>query len=197
LQTGFDSQQGRVYAFCDQTEKRSVTGLEMQKERNRISKKIFPSIFLLVLLTGSWVPAKAQVHSDASGEKHSAHIKRDPDADTARFIVEQDIPTKMQIPGIQFNSCQASITLEYYQRNTLARVESTVEHESCVASTGEYELLVNIIDENGVFRNLSFSETWEQKDDALLKISRDYPIGENVTLKRVVMQRIRCECTDL
>lgn len=196
MQTGFDSQERRVYSFCYQTEKRRITVFEMQKERNRISKKIRPGVFLLVLLTSFWMPAKAQVHSDATGEKHSAHIKRDPDADTARFIVEQDIPTKMQIPGIQFNSCQASITLEYYQRNTLARVESTVEHESCITSTGEYELLVNIVDEDGVFQNLSFSETWEQKDDSQLKFSRDYPIGENVTLKRVVTQRIRCECMD-
>jgi hypothetical protein len=169
---------------------------ETQKEKYKISVKICLSIFLLVLLTSFWVLAQAQIHSDATGEKSSAHIKRDPDADTARFIVEQEIPTKMQIPGIQFNSCQASITLEYYQRNTLARVESTVEHESCIKSTGEYELLVNITDENGVFQNLSFNETWEQKDDSQLKFSRDYPIGENVTLKRVVTQRIRCECKD-
>ena len=168
----------------------------MQKETNKISVKICLSIFLLLLLTGFWVLVQAQVHSDATGDKHSAHIKRDPDADTARFIVEQEIPTKMQLPEIQFNSCQAFITLQYYQRDTLARVESTVEHESCITSTGEYELLVNILDENGASRNLSFSETWEQKDDSLLKFSRDYPIGENVTLKRVVAQSIRCECTE-
>ena len=170
---------------------------EMQIEKNKISVKICLSIFLLVLLTNFWVLAQAQIHSDATGEKSSAHIKRDPDADTARFIVEQEIPTKMQVPGIQFNSCEAFITLQYHQRNALARVESTVENESCITSMGEYELLFNILDENGVSRNLSFSETWEQKDDSLLKFSRDYPIGENVTLKRVVAQRIRCECTDL
>jgi hypothetical protein len=169
----------------------------MQKEKNKIGVKICLSIFLLMLLSSFWILAQAQIHSDATGDKHSAHIKRDPDPDTARFIVEQEIPTKMQIPEIQFNSCQAFITLQYYQRNTLARVESTVEHESCITSIGEYELLVNIRDGNGVSRNLSFSETWELKDDSLLKFSRDYPIGENVTLKRVVVQSVHCKCTDL
>lgn len=170
---------------------------ETQKEKYKISVKICLSIFLLVLFTSFWVLAQAQVHTDASGVKSSAHIKRDPDADTARFIVEHEIPTKMQIPGIQFNACEAFITLKYYQKNTLARVESTVEHDSCTTSTGEFELVVNILDENGVSRNLSFSEAWEQKDDSPLKSSQDYPIGENVTLKRVVAQSVRCKCTDL
>jgi len=111
--------------------------------------------------------------------------------------VEQEIPTKMQLPEIQFNSCQASITLEYHQRNTLARVESTITNESCKTSTGEFELLANIVDESGASQILSFSETWEQKDDTPLKISRDYPIGENVTLKRIAAQGIRCECTGI
>jgi len=168
------------------------------EKKNKISVKICLSIFLLVLLTSFWVRAQAQaVYSDATGDKHSAHIKRDPDADTARFIVEQEIPTKMQLPEIQFNSCQAFITLQYDQRDTLARVEATVENESCITSMGEYELLFNIRDENGVSRNLSFSEAWEQKEDSLLKSSQDYPSGKNVTLKRVVAQRGHCKCTDL
>lgn len=168
-----------------------------QKQKNKISIKICLSIFLVVLFTSFWVRAQAQLHSDATGDKHSAHIKRDPDADTARFIVEQEISTEMQLPEIQFNSCQAFITLQYHQRDTLARVEATVENESCKTSMGEYELLFNIRDENGVSRNLSFSEAWEQKDDSLLKSSQDYPIGENVTLKRVVAQSVHCKCTDL
>ena len=166
-----------------------------QKEIEKTSVRVRLRVFSLVLLTGFWILAQAQIHSDATGDKESAHIKRDPDADTARFILEQEIPTKMQLPDIEFNSCQAAITLQYHQRNTLARVESTVENESCKSATGEYALLVNILDENGASRNLSFSETWEQKDDSVLKFSRDYPIGENVTLKRIVAQGIRCECT--
>jgi len=166
-----------------------------QKEANNMSVKIRFDIILLVFFTSFWIQAEAQIHSDATGDKESAHIKRDQDADKAKFLVEQEIPTRMQLPEIQFNSCQASITLQYHQRNTLARVESTVENESCTTSTGEYQLLVNIVDESGASRNLSFSETWEQKDDSPLTFSRDYPIGENVTLKRVMTQGIRCECT--
>lgn len=171
---------------------------DTQKEKNKISVKTCLSIFLLVLLTSFWVQAQAQViYSDVTGDKHSAHIKRDPDADTARFVVEQEIPIKMQLPEIQFNSCQAFITLQYDQRDTLARVEATVENESCITSMGEYELLFSISDENGVSRNLSFSAAWEQKEDSLLKSSQDYPIGENVTLKGVLAQGVHCKCTDM
>ena len=168
----------------------------VHKEKHKISVKFFPRIFLLALLANFWVSAQAQVHSDATGDKRSAHIKRNPDADTARFIVEQEIPTKMQMPEIQFNPCQASVTLQYHQRNTVARVETTVENESCIPATGGYELMVNILDDNGGSRNLSFSETWEQNDDTPLTFSRDYAIGENATLKRIVAQSIRCECTE-
>ena len=167
----------------------------MYKEIHKIGVRISISIILLVFLTSFWVSAQAQVHSDATGDKRSAHIKRNPDADTARFIVEQEIPTKMQMPEIQFNTCQASVTLQYHQRNTVARVETTVENESCIPATGGYELLVNILDDNGGSRNLSFSETWEQNDDTPLTFSRDYAIGENATLKRALAQNIRCECT--
>jgi hypothetical protein len=165
----------------------------MQKAKHIIGVKICMSILLAVLLTNFWVLAQAQGQNDGTGDRHSADIKSDPDADTPKTL-EQKIVTKMQIPGIQFNACEAFITLQYHQRNTFARVESSVENKSCTTSMGEYELLVNLVDENGVSRNLSFSETWEQKGDAQLKLSRDYPIGEDVTLKRVVAQRIRCEC---
>lgn len=169
---------------------------ETKKEKTNICVKSCLGSLGLVFLTSFWLPAQAQVHSDATGDKQSAHIKRDPDADTARFIMDQEISTKMQLPEIRINSCQASITLEYHQRNTLARVKSTVKNESCTTSRGGYELLVNVLDEQGSSQQLSFSETWEQQDDAPPEISRDYPIGENVTLKRIVAQGIRCECTD-
>jgi hypothetical protein len=172
----------------------AITMFGMRKDKDTNGVKTFLSAFLAVLLTNFWVLAQAQGQNDGAGDKHSAHIKSDPDADTPKSLVEQKIVTKMQIPGIQFNSCEAFITLQYHQRNTFARVESSVENKSCTTSMGEYELLVNLVDENGVSRNLSFSETWEQKGDAQVKLSRDYPIGEDVTLKRVVAQRIRCEC---
>lgn len=169
----------------------------MQKRKNKISTKIRSGIFILVLLPGFWVPAQAQINSDATGDKYSAHIKRDKDADTAGVSLEQEISTQMPIPGIQFDTCEAFVTLQYHQRNTLARVEASIENESCPTSNGEYELSVNLVDDNGVSRNLSFSETWELRDDAPVIISRDYPIGENVTLKRVVAQRISCECAEI
>jgi hypothetical protein len=169
--------------------------LDIHKRKNKINSGACLCIFLLVPLMSFWFPAQAQAQNRPSSEPNSAHIKNR-DKVTPQFIVEHEIPIKTEIPAIQFASCQAFLSLESHQRDTLARVVTTIEQESCPTSTGEYVLLVSIKDENGDSHNLSFSEKWDQKDNAPIEISRDYPIGENVTLKRIIAQRVRCECTD-
>ena len=168
---------------------------ELQKRKSNINSGTCLRVLLLVPLMSFWFPAQAQAQNRPSSEPTSAHIKNR-DKVTPQYIVEHEIPVKAELPAIQFAKCQAFISLESHQRNTLARVVSTIEQKSCPTSTGEYVLLISIKDENGDSQNLSFSEKWEQKDTTPMEISRDYPIGENVTLKRVIAQRVRCECTD-
>jgi hypothetical protein len=173
----------------------------------------------LVFLVGFWVLADAQhtedssslsTHKftsqdltdaqdagDSSSEGQSAHMKNGEIGATKGLVgLEQKISVTMSIPQIQFTSCEAHISFQSHQRNTLARVVSTIEHKPCTTSTGEYELLITIQDGNGVHQTLEFSETWEQKNDSPVESSKDYPIGENVTLKRIMAQGLRCECSD-
>lgn len=186
-----------------------------RKRSNKINLKICQSVIPLVLLVGFWALADAQhtVDSssvskhrftsqnltddldagDSSREGQSAHVKN---GDKSSVGLEQKISVTMPIPQIQFASCETYISLQSHQRNMLARVVSTIEHKPCTTSTGEYELLIIIKDGNGVQQTLKFSETWVQKNDSPVEFSNDYPIGENVTLNRVMAQSIRCECSD-
>lgn len=170
------------------------TMTKVQKRKNKIHAEICLRVFLLVLLSSFWIPALTQANDGPSSGTDTAHIKRNKDQNSSRVLPVNEISTKTKMPDIQFSACQAYISTDVQQRNTLARVIYTIEDKQCTTSTGEYEVLVIISDENGVSRNLSFSETWEQKDNSVTEFSRDYPIGENVTLKRVMVQRIRCEC---
>ena len=110
--------------------------------------------------------------------------------------LEQKISVPMQLPEIRFGSCEADISFEFHQRDTLARVVSTIEYGPCKTSSGEYELLISINDGNGVHQTLTFDESWGPENDSLVEFSKDYPIGENVTLTRVVVRGLRCECPD-
>lgn len=172
--------------------------LEIQTGTNKVNSKTCLRIILLLLLMGFWILAQAQTIKGSSSERPSAHIKnRDNDSPEVAVTVEHEIPITISTPSIQLNTCQANISTRSHQRDTLARVVTTIEQESCTTSTGEYDLLVHIEDENGDYRDLLFSKTWEQKDDSPMEFSQDYPIGENVTLRRVMTQGVRCECTEL
>ena len=159
----------------------------VEKRKGTNCKKSDPGMaaVLMVLLMGCIVLAEAQVTK--SGDKRSSR---------GSGGLEQEVTVTMPIPGIQFTSCEAYISLQSHQRNTLARVVSTIEQKTCKTSTGEYELHVTLKDENGTHQTLKFNEIWEQNDASEVEFSNDYPIGENVTLKRVMAQGLRCECSD-
>lgn len=90
--------------------------------------------------------------------------------------------------------CEAIATVEYEQRNTIARVEGSIENGSCVASSGEYTIAIIVRDEKGESNTLEFSETWQRADDQPVKFLSDYEIGEGVELVRVRSRRLTCIC---
>lgn len=175
----------------------------MFKKHSRTNKNnliICPRVIPLVFLAGFWVLAEAKNDGEYPvvivNDGQSSNIKKDEGSTKGSAVLEQEIRVTMPIPRIQFASCEAYISLQSHQRNTLARVASTIEQKPCATSTGEYELLISVKDGNGVHQTLKFGETWEQKNDSPMEFSKDYPIGENVTLQRVMAQGMRCECSD-
>src|SRR5262245_63283934 len=53
---------------------------------------------------------------------------------------KQEVTTTINLPAIESAACETSISIEFSQRNTLARVEGTLDNRTCAASTGEYSV---------------------------------------------------------
>ena len=108
---------------------------------------------------------------------------------------EQEIATTIKLPALQSAACQTSIRFGFSQRNTVVRVEGTLENGTCAASNGEYSVSLRIKTATGEVKTLEFPESWKRADDQPLAIKADYPIGENVDLLSVRMRSLRCTCT--
>jgi len=93
--------------------------------------------------------------------------------------------------------CETEIIVEYFQRDTIARVTGLIENETCAASSGQYEVAIRVKDDDDEFVELEFSESWQRDDDQPVAFTADYAIGENVELIRLRTQGLRCTCSDI
>jgi hypothetical protein len=104
------------------------------------------------------------------------------------------LPFSFEAPVLKSAQCSATIALEYSQRGSAVRVASAIENKDCAASRGEYTLLISVRDESLELKTLEFDAAWHRDDDRPVKLSADYPIGENVDLVSVRSRRLRCTC---
>jgi hypothetical protein len=116
------------------------------------------------------------------------------DQEVVRY--EKESTTTLTLPAPKNTACESSIQLAFSQRNTLARLEGTLENRTCAASTGEYSVGLRIKDATGEFKTIEFRESWQRADDKPVSIRHDYPIGENVDLVSVRTRALRCTCTE-
>jgi hypothetical protein len=110
--------------------------------------------------------------------------------------VEQEIKIPIELPALPNTRCEAAANSEYQQRNTIARLVSTIAVADCTAASGTFTATVRVRDESGEIKPLDFSETWQRSDDQDVKFTKDYPIGENVELLSVRVRGLRCTCAD-
>jgi len=90
--------------------------------------------------------------------------------------------------------CEASMFFEYFQKNTVAVVNSTLGNPDCGASSGDYTLLVRFRDANNEAQSLEYAETWQRADDQDIESWKEYFIGDNVDLVTVRSRKLRCIC---
>ena len=107
---------------------------------------------------------------------------------------EKEISVHIDVPLPETRSCQATISIEYIQRNTIASVTGEIEHPECAASSGDYVIAVSTRDESGELKTTEYTQSWQRNDDQTVQLAADYLIGENVDLVRVRASRLRCSC---
>ncbi len=106
--------------------------------------------------------------------------------------VSLDAPPQPSAP-----QCAATATTNYAQSNTVARVDGTINIRNCsTRSTGTYNIVLRVRDENGEINSLEFSDKWQRSEGQDVKFAADYPIGQNVDLVNVRLRDLRCTCAD-
>ena len=94
--------------------------------------------------------------------------------------------------------CQATASLDYFQRGAEAQVETSVDTDECGPAAGTYVVKITVRgDGDDEPRVLDFEETWERSDDAPVETIRRYPIGDDVDLLRVKTRKLSCTCTEV
>lgn len=107
---------------------------------------------------------------------------------------EQELKFTIELPAPPSAQCDATISTGYHQRNTVARVASTIAVQGCAAASGSFAVAVRVRDESGTQQTLEFDETWQRSDDRDVSLTADYPIGENVELLSVRVRGMSCTC---
>jgi len=92
--------------------------------------------------------------------------------------------------------CEASVFFEYFQKNTVAVVNSTLSNPDCGASSGGYTLLVRFRDANNEMQSQEYPETWQRDDDQEIESRKEYFIGDNVDLVAIRSRKLRCICNN-
>lgn len=132
----------------------------------------------------------------AGGSRLRSNCEAEATATTVR--TEQEIKLSLEPPP-QLNApqCEATATTNYYQSNTVARVDGTINFRNCSkGSDGTYNLVVRIKDEKGEINSLEFSNKWQHSEGQDVKFAADYPIGQNVDLVSVRVRDLHCTCGD-
>jgi hypothetical protein len=151
---------------------------------------------MLLALTGLVPLAAARDQADVESDGSSTRVDVENEGRSTRVVVQTEIPIEVELPAQTTTQCDATIALEYTQRDTLVSVEGSIENGTCAASSGHYTIVVSFRDETGELKTLEFGATWQRSDDRPVEFSTDYKIGENVDLVGVRSRRLRCVCAD-
>jgi len=114
---------------------------------------------------------------------------------TVNTVLELKLPPA-EAPVLSDAQCEAEVTSGYHQRNTLARLESTIKVSECAAAGGAFTVAARVRDDAGEIKVLEFPETWQRADAADVSSTKDYPIGDNVELMSVRIRGLTCRCAE-
>ena len=121
-------------------------------------------------------------------------LEDDEEGKDEAIVLESEFTSTIELPDIVITPCQATISLAYYQKNTLAHVEIDIKYEACPVAKGNFEIGASVRNDNGESTSHNFSESWLQEGNFETSFIREYPIGSNVALSNVRSRRLQCEC---
>ena len=93
--------------------------------------------------------------------------------------------------------CEAGVSISYVQMNTQVRVETTVEHDGCAASGGDYEVRLRTMGGDGDIETQAFAESWSRTDAKPITAAKLYDIGSGRRLiwaQVSTAQGTNCRC---
>jgi hypothetical protein len=79
----------------------------------------------------------------SAGQASRLAVDKNPRTHSTTISVSREIPIEIQTT-IKGHSCDPTMAIRYEQRNTVARVEATIENPSCAACSGEYTIGTNV-----------------------------------------------------
>lgn len=137
------------------------------------------------------------VHCQAAAG--GSRVRENCELETTTVRAEQELKLSIKLNAPPANrQCSASTTTESQQRNTIARINGTLEIKDCTVASGTFTVALRVRDDSGEEKPpLEFSETWQRSDDANVAFTADYPIGENVELFSARLRGLTCTCADL
>lgn len=114
------------------------------------------------------------------------------------IVITTEIPTQpivVSLPDVVITDCEAQIEFNYTQRGAIARVEGSIENETCAASEGSFTVSIRTSNDDFEQVTQEYHETWQRGDDQPVNFSHDYEIGDNVDLIRVRTLKSMCKCS--
>jgi hypothetical protein len=162
-----------------------------------VTRRIISAWCLAALLAGFGAQGAAQGAATTEGScTPRASRAAAPCEQTTTVVLETETTFSLELPAPRTLQCAATMEIEYTQRDTLASVAGTIDHEDCAASSGEHRLTVTVRGENGELTRLEFVQPWQRDDDRPVTFEADYTIPANSELLSVRPRQLRCTCAD-
>ena len=100
-------------------------------------------------------------------------------------------------PTLVEPGCRAEVSISYVPMYDKVRVETTVEHDGCPASSGDYTLRIRTRDPDGEVATRNIQESWRRTDAVRVDHAKVYPLDperELVWVRVRTERRTNCRC---
>lgn len=86
--------------------------------------------------------------------------------------------------------CRADVSISYVPMYDKVRVETTVEHDGCAKSNGDYTVRVRTRGSDGEVTTQDIDESWRRTDAGRVESTKIYPVDPE---RELVWVRVRTE----